>query len=132
MPTMHPPSDSPSFGLLPAAEPGRHRHRINPKISFQIQLAIQIERIAFEFQFILFQGFDPAGAARCRTGNPRARTVRQLSAELAHLVFRIAIAVRYAVMSMAPFTWVQKIARKKFCRQTLFDARIQSLEDLFK
>ncbi|WP_176047943.1 hypothetical protein [Burkholderia sp. BCC1644] len=64
MPTIHPPSDSPSFELRPAAQPGRHRHRITPKISFQIQLAIRIERITFEFQFILFQGIVPAGAAR--------------------------------------------------------------------
>ncbi|WP_124475736.1 hypothetical protein [Burkholderia cepacia] len=65
MPTIHPPSDSPSFGLLPAAKPGRHRHRIHPNISFQIQFAIRIERIALEFQYILFQGIVPAGAARC-------------------------------------------------------------------
>jgi len=82
---MHPPSDSPSFGLLPETEPGRHRHRINPNISFQIQFAIRIERIKFEFQFILFQGIVPAGAARCHAGNPRACTVRQLSAVLARL-----------------------------------------------
>ncbi|MEN2471034.1 hypothetical protein [Burkholderia sp. GS2Y] len=91
MPTFHPPSDSPSFGLLPAAQPGRHRHRINPKISFQIQLAIRIERITFEFQFILFQGIVPAGAARCHTGNPCARTFRQLSAGGRNLVFRMTI-----------------------------------------
>ncbi|WP_156814495.1 hypothetical protein [Burkholderia lata] len=64
MPTIHPPSDSPSFGSLPAAKPGRHRHRNYPNISFQIQLAIRIERISFEFQFILFHGIVPAGAAR--------------------------------------------------------------------
>ncbi|WP_175013683.1 hypothetical protein [Burkholderia lata] len=83
MPTIHPPSDSPSSGLLLAAEPGRHHHRINPNISFQIQLAIRIERITFEFQFILFQGIVPAGAARYRSGKPRACTFRQLSAERA-------------------------------------------------
>ncbi|WP_322084109.1 hypothetical protein [Burkholderia sp. BCC1972] len=89
MPTIHPPSDSPSFGLRPAAQPGRHRHRIIPKISFQIQLAIRIERITFEFQLILFQGIVPAGAARLYTGKPRARTVRQLLAEQTPLVFRM-------------------------------------------
>ncbi|UTP23733.1 hypothetical protein NMB33_08540 [Burkholderia sp. FXe9] len=61
MPTIHPPSDSPSIGLLPAAKPGRHHHHINPNISFQIQLAIQIERIQFECKFILFkESFRPA------------------------------------------------------------------------
>ncbi|MCU9954576.1 hypothetical protein OEJ37_14540 [Burkholderia sp. BKH01] len=67
MPTIHPPIDSPSFGLQPVAKPGRHRLRFNPKISFQIQFAIRIERIKFEFQLIRFQGIVPAGAARCVT-----------------------------------------------------------------
>ncbi|WP_148094182.1 hypothetical protein [Burkholderia contaminans] len=83
MPTIHPPSDSPSIGLLPAAKPGRHRHRINPNISFQVQLAIRIERIQFECKFILFQGIVPAGAARLCTKEKRASTFRQLSAERA-------------------------------------------------
>ncbi|UVE65447.1 hypothetical protein L2Y90_16685 [Burkholderia pyrrocinia] len=135
MPTIHPPSDSPSFGLRPVAKPGRHRVRFNPKISFQIQFAIRIERIKFEFQLIRFQGIVPAGAARCvapeihapaRSGNCQP-SWRDLAFR-----FRRRFAVRYTVMSIAPFTWVQKIARKKFCRQTLFDARIQSLEGLFK
>ncbi|WGY66975.1 hypothetical protein KEC55_08850 [Burkholderia cepacia] len=91
MPTIHPPSDSPSFGLRPAAQPGRQRHRITPKISFQIQLAIRIERITFEFQLILFKesfrparpGFTPENHAPARSGNC------QLSWR--HLVFRMTI-----------------------------------------
>ncbi|EKS9798056.1 MULTISPECIES: hypothetical protein [Burkholderia] len=89
MPTIHPPSDSPSIGLLPAAKPGRHRHRINPNISFQIQLAIRIERIQFECKFIFFKesfrparpGFAPKKNAPARSGNC------QLSGR--HLTFRM-------------------------------------------
>ncbi|MBZ5793772.1 hypothetical protein K8353_26975 [Burkholderia contaminans] len=91
MPTIHPPSDSPSFGLQPTVKPGRHHHRINPNISFQIQLAIRIERITFEFQFILFKesfrparpGVVPENHAPARSGNC------QLSGR--HLVSRMTI-----------------------------------------
>ncbi|WP_124647572.1 hypothetical protein [Burkholderia contaminans] len=89
MPTIHPPSDSPSIGLLPAAKPGRHHHHINPNISFQIQLAIRIERIQFECKFILFQGIVPAGAVRiCTEKKAPARSGNcQLSGR--HLTFRM-------------------------------------------
>ncbi|WP_367189608.1 hypothetical protein [Burkholderia sp. Ed8] len=91
MPTIHPPSDSPSFGLRPAAQPGRQRHRITPNISFQIQLAIRIERITFEFKFILFSRNRCADAARIYTGKTPTCAVRQLSAELAPLAIRMTI-----------------------------------------